>query len=29
MADIKCEICGTLNTPLSSFIYDAEHRRFL
>jgi hypothetical protein len=25
MADIKCEICGALNRPLSSFIYDAEY----
>jgi hypothetical protein len=25
MADIRCEICGVLNRPLSSFIYDAEY----
>jgi hypothetical protein len=24
MADRKCEMCGGLNRPLSSFIYDAE-----
>ena len=22
MGDIKCEICGAINRPLSSFIYD-------
>ncbi|MGA9152100.1 MAG: hypothetical protein WBZ36_16105, partial [Candidatus Nitrosopolaris sp.] len=25
MADRKCEICGALNKPLSSFIYDSEY----
>jgi hypothetical protein len=25
MADIKCEICGALNRPLSSFIYYTEY----
>ena len=25
MTDIRCEICGALNRPVDSFVYDAEY----